>query len=72
MAEDEPLDALRGEGVLPVAFAAVEAAESAGTEVVGATTTGRAEVRHRDQKTVPKLREAAREGAAEVVVDSPR
>ncbi|KWW99135.1 Lipolytic protein G-D-S-L family [Carbonactinospora thermoautotrophica] len=70
--EDEPLDALRGEGVLPVAFAAVEAAESAGTEVVGATTTGRAEVRHRDQKTVPKLREAAREGAAEVVVDSPR
>ncbi|MCX9191663.1 GDSL family lipase [Carbonactinospora thermoautotrophica] len=70
--EDEPLDALRGEGVLPVAFAAVEAAESAGTEVVGATTTGRAEVRHRDQKTVPKLREAAQEGAAEVVVDSPR
>lgn len=70
--DDEPLDALRGEGVLPVAFAAVEAAESAGTEVVGTAMAGRAEVRHRGQKAVPELREAAREEAAEAVADSRR
>ncbi len=38
--EGEP-DYRRGEGVLPVALAAVEAVESAGTEVAGASVAGR-------------------------------
>jgi hypothetical protein len=40
-ADEEEPDYRRGEGVLPVALAAAEAAEEAGTEVAGAQIGGR-------------------------------
>lgn len=59
-AEDESQLAVRsGASVLPVEFAAVAAAGTAGTEVNGSTVAGRAEVRHRDQLPLAEPVEAA-------------
>ncbi|MGH3328483.1 MAG: SGNH/GDSL hydrolase family protein [Streptomycetales bacterium] len=61
--EDELPDAFRGEGVLPVAFAAVEAVEEAGTEVAATQVGGRdrgprgrwALLRHRRRQPLPDV-----------------
>jgi lysophospholipase L1-like esterase len=61
-AEEEVPDRARGEGVLPVAEAAVEAADEAGTEVAGAQVAGRergpwgrwALLRHRLGRPLPE------------------
>lgn len=68
--EDEPTpDLMRGEGVRPIALAAVEAAETAGTEVAGAQVGGRdrgprgrwALLRHRRGRTGGEVLAAAEE-----------
>jgi lysophospholipase L1-like esterase len=69
-AAEEP-EAFRGEGVLPVSYAAAEAAESAGTEVSGTQIAGRQRgvrgrwvtLRHRRRRPLPDV---------ERVADSPR
>jgi lysophospholipase L1-like esterase len=61
-AEEEP-EAFRGEGVLPVAYAAAEAVESAGTEVSGTEIGGRLRgargrwvmLRHRRRRAIPEV-----------------
>jgi hypothetical protein len=61
-AEEEP-ETFRGEGVLPVSYAAAEAAESAGTEVRGTEVGGRERgaggrwvaLRHRRRRTLPDV-----------------
>ncbi len=70
--EEEP-DYRRGEGVLPVAVAAVEAAEEAGTEVAGAQVGGRergprgrwALLRRRPEQPVPDVEESRLEAEAD-------
>src|SRR5262245_59123165 len=70
--EAEP-DYRRGEGVLPVALAAVEAAEEAGTEVAGAEVAGRergprgrwALLRRRPGPPVPDVEESRAQSEAE-------
>lgn len=60
--EEEP-EAFRGEGVLPVAYAAAEAADSAGTEVSGTEIAGRQRgargrwvaLRHRRRRPLPEV-----------------
>lgn len=60
--EEEP-ETFRGEGVLPVSYAAAEAAESAGTEVSGTEIAGRERgergrwvaLRHRRRRTLPEV-----------------
>jgi lysophospholipase L1-like esterase len=60
--EEEP-ETFRGEGVLPVAYAAAEAAESAGTEVSGTEVGGRERgtrgrwvaLRHRRRRAIPDV-----------------
>jgi lysophospholipase L1-like esterase len=62
--EEEPLSATRGEGVLPVAMAAVEAVDEAGTEVAGIVGEGAprgrrwAMLRHRRRRPLPEVEEA--------------
>jgi lysophospholipase L1-like esterase len=71
--EEERPDATRGEGVLPVALAAVEAAEEAGTEVAGTQVAGRdrgprgrwALLRHRRRTPLPDVEEADAGAASE-------
>jgi lysophospholipase L1-like esterase len=71
-AEEEQPDATRGEGVLPIALAAVEAAEEAGTEVAAAQVAGRdrgprgrwALLRHRRRSPLPDVEEAEAEADA--------
>lgn len=61
-AEEEP-ETFRGEGVLPISYAAAEAAESAGTEVSGTEVAGRQRgtrgrwvtLRHRRRRPVPDM-----------------
>ncbi|MDQ4008657.1 MAG: SGNH/GDSL hydrolase family protein [Actinomycetota bacterium] len=61
-ADEEP-ETFRGEGVLPVSYAAAEAAESAGTEVSGTEVAGRERgargrwvtLRHRRRRPVPDM-----------------
>jgi lysophospholipase L1-like esterase len=61
-AEEEP-ETFRGEGVLPVAYAAAEAVEAAGTEVSGTEVAGRERgargrwvtLRHRRRRPVPDM-----------------
>jgi lysophospholipase L1-like esterase len=61
-AEEEP-EAFRGEGVLPVAYAAAEAADAAGTEVSGTEIGGRLRgargrwvmLRHRRRRAIPDV-----------------
>ncbi|HWL96788.1 MAG TPA: SGNH/GDSL hydrolase family protein [Nocardioidaceae bacterium] len=60
--EEEP-ETFRGEGVLPVAYAAAEAADSAGTEVSGTEVGGRERgargrwvaLRHRRRRAIPDV-----------------
>ncbi len=60
---EEPPSAYRGEGVLPVELAAVEAVEAAGTEVAAAQVAGRergargrwALLRHRRRRPLPEV-----------------
>jgi hypothetical protein len=60
--EEEP-ETFRGEGVLPVAYAAAEAVESAGTEVSGTEIAGRKRgargrwvmLRHRRRHAIPEV-----------------
>jgi lysophospholipase L1-like esterase len=60
--EEEP-ETFRGEGVLPVAYAAAEAVESAGTEVSGTEIAGRKRgargrwvmLRHRRRRAIPDV-----------------
>lgn len=60
--DDDWLDEMAGGGVLPVSFAAVEAAQVAGTEVSPAAVAGSergprgrwAQIRHRNRATVPQ------------------
>jgi lysophospholipase L1-like esterase len=66
---EEPPSAYRGEGVLPVDLAAVEAAEEAGTEVAGVQVAGRdrgprgrwALLRHRRRRPLPEVDEVGDE-----------
>jgi lysophospholipase L1-like esterase len=61
-AEEEP-ETFRGEGVLPISYAAAEAAESAGTEIRGTEVGGRQRgtrgrwvtLRHRRRRPVPDM-----------------
>jgi lysophospholipase L1-like esterase len=70
---EEAPSAYRGEGVLPVELAAVEAAEAAGTEVAGAQVAGRdrgprggwALLRHRRRRPLPEVEETTDEDARE-------
>lgn len=65
-AEEEP-ETFRGEGVLPVSYAAAEAADSAGTEVSGTEVGGRQRgargrwvaLRHRRRQPVPEVERVA-------------
>lgn len=60
--DEEPPDASRGDGVLPVAVAAVEAAEESGTEVIATQVGGHdrgprgrwAQLRHRRRSALPE------------------
>jgi lysophospholipase L1-like esterase len=60
--DEEPPDALRGEGVLPVAVAAAAAAQQSGTEVTGTKVGGRdrgprgrwVQLRHRRRSPLPE------------------
>ena len=69
-AEEEEFEPLRGEGVLPVAYAAVEAANTSGTEVARAQVDGAEEgprgrwalLRHRRHRPPPDVERA--EGGA--------
>jgi lysophospholipase L1-like esterase len=64
--EEEP-ETFRGEGVLPVSYAAAEAAESAGTEVTGTRIGGRERgargrwvaLRHRRRRPIPEVERVA-------------
>ncbi len=70
--EEERADALRGEGVLPVARAAAQAAGLGGTEVAGAAVAGAeagprgrwALLKHRRRRILPEVPEPAPESDA--------
>jgi lysophospholipase L1-like esterase len=75
--EEEEPDEFRGEGVLPVALAAVEAVEAAGTEVAGTQVGGRdrgprgrwALLRHRRREPLPDVVESTEPGIGTGAVD---
>jgi len=75
-ADEEEPDEFRGEGILPVALAAVEAVEAAGTEVAGTQVGGRdrgprgrwALLRHRRREPLPDVVESVEAGDVAGVV----
>jgi lysophospholipase L1-like esterase len=75
--EEEEPEPLRGEGVLPVAYAAVEAANTSGTEVARAQVDGQEQgprgrwalLRHRRHRPPPDVERAEREARGEPARD---